>query len=112
MSKVVDITDVNVTERTIENAQPPQPPAPIPMKIVPVTITGTLRDGKTVTDKAEMNMPQAETGYVSAMAFLWNQYKLAGTLSFKDSENKFTIYPLHAFDKIELEFASVVGVTL
>lgn len=107
MNNVVDMKNVKVTERTIEGAEPP-----VPMKMVPVTITGFLRDGKTVNDRVEISIPQSQKEYAPAMAWLWNQYRQAGTISFKEKGDKFSIYPLTSFEKIEMEFSSIVGVTL
>lgn len=87
-------------------------PPSVPMKLVPVTITGFLRDGKTVEDKVEVSIPQSQKDYAPAMAWLWNQYRTAGTISFKEKGDKFSIYPLTSFEKIEMEFSSIVGVTL
>lgn len=101
---VVDIAE----EAKVAGTQQP----PVPMKMIPVTITGFLRDGKTVNDKVEIKIPQAENDYTTAMAWLWNQYRQAGTISFKEKGDRFLIYPLTAFERIEMEFSSVVGVTI
>lgn len=84
-----------------------------PRKLVPVTITGRLHNGKTITDKMELALPQSLNDYVPAAAFVWSQYQKAGTISFREpGTDRFEFYPLSAFEKLEVEFSSVVGVTL
>lgn len=107
MSKVVDINNVTVTERTVEGAEPS-----IPRKIVPVNVVGTLRDGREVKDRIELQLPQTDTDYTGATAWIWQRYLQAAAISFREPGDRFVIYPLSAFEKLELEFSSVVGVTL
>ncbi len=84
-----------------------------PRKMVPITVTRTFPNAKTVTDKMEIAIPQKENDYVQVAAFVWNQYKQAGTISFREpGGNRFVFHPLSSFEKIEIEFSSVVGVTL
>lgn len=84
-----------------------------PRKMLPVTITGTLPSGKTISDKMEIAIPQKENDYVQVAAFVWNQYRQAGTISFREpGGNHFVFYPLTAFEKIDVEFSTVVGITL
>lgn len=84
-----------------------------PRKLIPVTITGFFSDGKSVSDKLEIAVPQNENDYVKYAAFVWNQYRQAGTISFREPGGyRYVFHPLSSFEKIEIEFSAVVGVTL